>query len=617
MTSPLQMYVSEKERTFDCEDSLPNLPIPPLEQTLKKYLDSVRPHLSPEELRTTEFIVQEFGQGVGKELHRRLLDNAKHKRNWLEKWWEEYAYLRGRYPSSPIVNFAGPGPYSFKFWPPKEGTQVPRCAITTYYTLKYWQMLRRERLSIDRNSKRQPLSMSQFHRGFSTCKIPGEEVDHFNFYFKTKREGKTPTHFLVICKGRIFTVDGVDEKEEPYTPPELEAQLQLIREKCDSEPRGPGVGALTGAERTDWAKLRQHLLELSPCNVRSLDIIQTSMFVVSLDDVPASDFTEMMQHSLCGDCTNRWYDKSLCFITFSNGTSGCNCDHAPFDAMVMVSLTYFIDLNVTECKGKWQGSKEVRIMKPPEELTFLLDGDIYHGIAKAIETHDKLAKNVECFSPIFTGYGRKYLRSHKISPDTHVQLALQLAYYRMHKKPAPTYETATTRRYYHGRTETVRSCTMEALTWCKAMMDPQRSVLDRLKLYRIASQKHAKMMVECQNNSGCDRHLLGLYLTSLEAGMSVPIIFTDPAWTKSGGGGNYILSTSFVGYTTVHGGVAPMCKDGYGVFYRFGPDCIVFFMSSWISDESTSARELYENLRQSLLDMKHMVESPEAQAARL
>lgn len=29
-----------------------------------------------------------------------------------------------------------------------------------------------------------------------------------------------------------------------------------------------------------------------------------------------------------------------------------------------------------------------------------------------------------------------------------------------------------TRKYYHGRTETMRPCTTEALNWCKAMMDP-------------------------------------------------------------------------------------------------------------------------------------------------
>ena len=44
----------------------------------------------------------------------------------------------------------------------------------------------------------------------------------------------------------------------------------------------------------------------------------------------------------------------------------------------------------------------------------------------------------------------------------------------------------------------------------------------------------------------------------------------------SGGGGNYILSTSFIGYyhseSILHGGCAPMCENGYGVFYTINPD---------------------------------------------
>lgn len=39
-----------------------------------------------------------------------------------------------------------------------------------------------------------------------------------------------------------------------------------------------------------------------------------------------------------------------------------------------------------------------------------------------------------------------------------------------------TYETATTRHYYNGRTETVRSCTEEALKWVTMMCDSKENV---------------------------------------------------------------------------------------------------------------------------------------------
>lgn len=51
----------------------------------------------------------------------------------------------------------------------------------------------------------------------------------------------------------------VDENDELLTPPELQKQLQCIKDKCDSEPEGPGVGALTGDNRTSWAEVKNRL----------------------------------------------------------------------------------------------------------------------------------------------------------------------------------------------------------------------------------------------------------------------------------------------------------------------------------------------------------------------
>lgn len=42
--------------------------------------------------------------------------------------------------------------------------------------------------------------------------------------------------------------------------------------------------------------------------------------------------------------------------------------------------------------------------------------------------------------------------------------------------------------------------------------------------------------------------------------------------SHSGGGGNFVLSSSLVGYTTILGAVAPMVHNGYGFFYRIRDD---------------------------------------------
>lgn len=41
---------------------------------------------------------------------------------------------------------------------------------------------------------------------------------------------------------------------------------------------------------------------------------------------------------------------------------------------------------------------------------------------------------------------------------------------------------------------------------------------------------------------------------------------------SSGGSGNFILSTSCLGFGVSMGCTPPMCLNGYGVFYRIGKD---------------------------------------------
>lgn len=75
---------------------------------------------------------------------------------------------------------------------------------------------------------------------------------------------------------------------------------------------------------------------------------------------------------------------------------------------------------------------------------------------------------------------------------------------------------------------------------------------------------------------------------------------------SSGGGGNFTLSTSLVGYTTVLGAVAPMVHHGYGFFYRIGDDRIVASCTAWKSSPETDAETLFQNLVTSLHEMLHL-----------
>ncbi|NXQ60994.1 OCTC octanoyltransferase, partial [Anthoscopus minutus] len=600
-----QVLESSEERTFQYQDSLPSLPVPPLHDSLSKYLDAVKPFLNQEEYQRTEDIVKKFENGIGKELHQKLLERAKMRRNWLEDWWLNVAYLDLRISTQIHCNMGGPGPYIEHCWPPKEGTQIDRACVNIWHTLKYWDLLRAEKVAIERSGNT-VLDMNQFRMLFCTCKIPGLIRDSLGSYFKTEAEGECPSHLIVLCRGRVFAFDAMHEGSM-LTPPEIFRQLTYIQKRCYSEPDGPGLAALTSNERTKWAELREYLIHLDPKNLTLLEKIQRSLFVVGLDDssphATPEDYTELTRLGLTGDPTVRWGDKSYNSIFFSNGTCSAFCDHSPFDAMALITMLSYAEKKIIENEGKWKGSDNVRDIPWPEELVFTVDPKIITEIECTKELYYKKVSDLQLVSYAFTSFGKALIRKRKLHPDTFVQLALQLAYYKCHGRPGCCYETAMTRRFYHGRTETIRPCTVEALEWCKSMLDPSDSNYQRLQLMHKAFAKHNKMRKECENGKGFDRHLLGLLLIAQEQGLPVPELYGDKAFTASGGGGNFVLSTSLTGYTRFSGSALPMVQHGYGFFYSIRDDRIVTTCSAWKSCPETDAEVLCRTLFQCFHDV--------------
>lgn len=593
-----QVSESTADRTFQYQSSLPPLPVPTLEGSLAKYLDAIRPFSSQEEYQVTAGIVGRFGEGIGKELHQKLLQRARTRRNWLEEWWLDVAYLELRMPSQLNVNFGGPAPYLEHSWPPSEGTQLERTSISIWHTLQYWDMIRTERLPPQKAGSI-VYDMDQFRMLFCTCKVPGVTKDTIYNYFKTESEGPCPSHVVVMCNGRMFTFDARCDGQI-LTPPELLRQLSYVKQSCEGEPGGDGVAALTSEERTRWAKTREYMISLDPVNKTILETIQSSLFVVCLDDTKPyatpENYTPITLQALIGDPTVRWGDKSYNSLCFADGTFGSNCDHAPFDAMVLVTLCYYVDQQVKATEGKWKGTELVRSMPVPEELVFALDNRVRRDIDQAKQQYLETTADLQVACYAFTSFGKAVIKQKKLHPDTFVQLALQLSFYKLHCRPGSCYETAMTRRFFHGRTETMRPCTLEAQQWCLTMLDPAATDDSRRRALQLAMKKHNSLMGEAQNGKGFDRHLLGLYLIANEEGLPTPDLFTDPLYAKSGGGGNFELSTSLVGYTTVMGAVAPMVRHGYGFFYQIRDDRILASCTAWRSCPETDAETMFQTV---------------------
>ncbi|GAB1603436.1 peroxisomal carnitine O-octanoyltransferase-like [Argonauta hians] len=609
MSTTILNTISMDEKTFQNQASLPPLPCPDLRKTLHRYMESVRPHVTDIEYIRTERLVYSFAFNDGDRLHKQLEEKARTNVNWLKTWWEDLAYLETRTPCAPLINTGGVGPYYRHCWPPQAGTQIYRSSICLYYTLFFWELLKREMVRPQVNKEGEKLCMDQYRKIFSTCRIPGIQKDHLMSYFKTDVEGETPNHIVVLCRGRIFTMPITYSKDDLLTPPELEKQLQYIYDKCKDEEMGPSVGVLTAHNRTKWAEYYQELMKIDSRNGEYLEIIQESIMAVSLEEECPFDVNKLFLSAIAGSPLNKWFDKSITLICYKNGLFGSNHDHTPSDGMTTVNITHFIDSCVREIEGRWKGSRQDRPLDPPKELNFYLNDHILGGIEEAKMMYMEIANKAQCNVLDYSRYGRVFLRSHNLHPDTHVQLAIQYVYYTLIGEPPSTYETATMRKFNLGRTETIRSCTTELINWCKAMKNPDLSRKQKRNLMLLAAEKHNTLRVEAQNMAGCDRHLLGLYMLARENGEEIPAIFTDPSYAKSGGGGNFTLSTSFVGYTSSQGGTLPMVKRGYGCFYHIENNMIFMFTSSFKSRTIPNCEAFNEQLHSVLDEMKTILPS--------
>lgn len=393
----------------------------------------------------------------------------------VEKYWEDVAYHSLRFPLMPYSNMAQPlvaSSVGLMETPEHRMRNLARC---TYYSTVFWQLIRNEKLRPPTNPDGSIVfSSNLFKRLYNTCRVPGEEKDEIHEYFKTAAEGPCPATCVIIGRGRVFIFEFVVDGRI-LTPQEFLYVLIIARDAIENETTERGIPILTSDERTSWAKNRRHLKELSKDNAKFLEIVESAALTLSMDDCEPRDYSEVSQLTLEGDYHSRWNDKTSVMISFRNGKFGLVGEHSAYDGTVSIAFSTFILMSLMEePEPDWDELPVNRVI--PRELKFQLDGRLREEIAR-MEQHAASVRNsviTQCQQ--FDGYGKGFMKKQKIHPDSFVQMALQWAYFKLHKSFAPTYETATMRVFYHGRTETVRSCSIEVKDWIDKMIDPRATV---------------------------------------------------------------------------------------------------------------------------------------------
>lgn len=144
----------------------------------------------------------------------------------------------------------------------------------------------------------------------------------------------------------------------------------------------------------------------------------------------------------------------------------------------------------------------------------------------------------------FTDYGKRFITYNKLSPDSYVQMSMMLAYYRLYGEIVCVHEPVLTKAFYHGRTEAMRPATMEAKELCEIFCNPVSTSEEKVIALQNATRVHSKLVKECAQGRGCDRHLFSLKCIAEKNDLPIPDFFRSEPWRLLN---HTILSTSNCG----------------------------------------------------------------------
>uniref|UniRef100_A0AAQ6ITD5 Choline/carnitine acyltransferase domain-containing protein n=1 Tax=Anabas testudineus TaxID=64144 RepID=A0AAQ6ITD5_ANATE len=489
--------------------TLPKPTVPPLKRTCELYLSSLETFLQPEELNHTKKLVEEFliPGGVGETLQKGLERRACNTENWLE--------CLKRKPLVVLLNFGIL--CTRKDIRDKQGQIRFHLCMFCSDTLPVEYM------------KGKPLCMKQYEQVFSSCRIPGAKRDSLLFLAKSSNP---PKHITVVHNGQFFLLDIYNSDGTLLTVDQLCVQLDRICNSSLQTSMDP-VGILTTQRRDVWNKSYISLMQ-DETNKESLSAIESSILTLCLDGPmpPVSDermhrkaaFFQMFHGGGSQWYSgNRWFDKG-CLVFRLLAQSG---SLIPILFHPKYHVFYFVYRN-KETPHMIQTPSDPLPM--PQKLHFNITPEIKQDIEEAKQHLDTVVQNVDVEITVFNHFGKNAIKARKMSPDAFVQMAIQLAYYRVYQQCCVTVEPASLRTFRLGRLALIHPTSNASVAFVKAFDDPNKQKVDLLEK---ALKEHKKSTEMVMSGQAVAEHLMGLMCQASEENIPMPDVFTDTSFCKT------------------------------------------------------------------------------------
>jgi carnitine O-acetyltransferase len=590
---------------------LPQLPVPSLQDTVDRFLPTALPLAETideeESLRQACCDFPRQAQHLQERLLQKAVDAEKSSTSWLQQWWITLGYLQYRDPV--VVNV------SYFFNLPDDPTlnpthaQVQRGAAVMKAAWEYRQQVCSGTLPQETIGKNKtPLCSVGFKYLFHSCRIAKDVQDSYKIY-----DPSIYTHAVVACRGHFFALPLVDEHGQVFSLSALEAALAECLILSSQRIPTLELGLLTTSHRDKCAVARDALLCI-PGMDQALELLESGMLLLCLDDETPYSKRQRAQHYWHGNgSSNRWYDKNVQLIVPKNGTLGYVGEHAMMDGMPALGFCRHMTGRTYQewCENNTSSSGTPVVQNIFEPILKNLDTRSLQTLEGLVDDarsdfqHLVGSNDMEVLS--FQGYGTTFIKASGYSPDAFVQMAIQVATFRLFGKQAATYESTQVRPFLHGRTETTRTVSLASSNFCHAMgLRPKRDSHDsiartqKLTFLKEATESHVKYSRLASQAQGVDRHLLGLGLVAKD-GEELPDLLSHPLHVRSK---TWRVSTSAL--PGVAPGFGPVCDTGVGIGYDVRTSSCVFTVSSLKHHNWTEALCYY--LEEALLEMKELVD---------
>ncbi|KAL7381606.1 hypothetical protein ABVT39_008415 [Epinephelus coioides] len=591
-------------RNLSQQMELPRQPVPDLQQTCNRYLSFLEPMVEVDELKRTQKLTEEFlkAGGDGERLQRGLERKAHNSENWFT---EDYLKMDYLYKRHSVVGYSNPGAlYPETDYRDKKG-QIRFAAKFIAATMDLKTMIDNETLPVE-YMRGKPLCMKQYEQLFSSCRKPGLNIDTIEYY--------TSNHITVVHNGQFFVLEMYNSDGTLLTVDQLCVQLERIYNSSLQTNMEP-VGILTTQHRDVWAKHYTDLIK-DKTNKESVSALERSIVTVCLDGAmpPASDNmyrTSGFHQVLHGGGSqwnggNRWFDKGIQLIIGEDGIHGVTFSNTAADGVVMTSVNDFI---IAAMKKPQVTRATTESLPEPQKLQFNLTPELKKNIEEAKQHLNILVQDLQVCAMVFKHYGKTLIKAHKMSPDGFLQIALQLAYYRMHQKITSSLEPVSLRTFRLGRLSVMNTNTPAAVAFVMAFDDPKIQNPEKVDLLDKAMKAHVQNIDMALKGQDIYCHLWALQHQAVQEKIPMHDFFKDTSFKR-------IFDFKLAGSNiTSKAGVIPCFgpeePGQYDVVYSMKNNYIEFALGALKSDnvcnESNAAR-LARATENALLDMRTLLE---------